>query len=272
MKSKKIYKSDGRLVKFSSQKVRRSLIRSGAPRDLANKITQQVEADIKTGMKTNDIYRLAFKLLKKEKKSGVAARYNLKQAILELGPTGFPFERFISRLFEKKGFATKVSQIYKGQCVNHEVDVVVDSAHKTRLIECKFRNYPGSRVNVKIPLYIQSRFLDIKKGIRKTTKEYEPWIITNSTFSTDAITYAECIGMKIIGWRYPRNFGLEHLIEDMHLHPITCLSSLTKTQKQQLLRHDIVICKELFEKRKFLQGIGVNVGRLYKELETLCAE
>ncbi|MFH0857348.1 MAG: restriction endonuclease [Candidatus Magasanikbacteria bacterium] len=273
-KKKKIYKSSGKLVPYSEEKVRRSLLRSGADRDLANAIAQKVTAEIREGDTTRDVFKKAYAMLRGQKQRGVAARYNLKQAILDLGPTGFPFERFIGELFKRKGFTVHVSQKVHGACgVNHEVDVIVENEEKVRYIECKFRNVLGAQVDVKVPLYIHSRFEDIEANTENHEKrKQEPWIITNSIFSVDAIKYAECMNMKIIGWRYPHDFGLEHLVEDAKLHPITCLSNLTKTQKQELLQKGIVICSDLYSHEQFLKNLGVNVHALFKELQDLYKE
>jgi len=273
-KKRKIYKSSGKLVPYSEEKVRRSLLRSGAPRDLANTIAQRVTSEIKDGDTTRDVFKKAYSLLRASKERGIAARYNLKQAILDLGPTGFPFERFIGELFKRKGFQVKISQTVRGVCgVNHEVDVIVEDEEKIRYIECKFRNIPGAQVDVKVPLYIHSRFEDIEANAEHEEKrKQEPWIITNSIFSVDAIKYAECMNMKIIGWRYPHDFGLEHLVEDAKLHPITCLSNLTKVHKKELLEKGIVISSDLYSHEKFLKSMGVNVTALMEELRELYKE
>jgi len=269
-KRKKIYKASGKYVLFSKKKLITSLLRSGAPRKLALAVADEVAREIHSGMSTRDVYRKAFALLKKKKEMPVAARYNLKQAIQELGPSGFPFEKFIGELFRKKGFKTKVGQSLKGRCVPHEVDVVIESPEKVRFVECKFRNYPAAQVDVKVPLYIQSRFIDLEANLAKPGIRYEPWIITNTKFSKDAIAYGKCMKMKLIGWRYPKDFGLEHLVEDLQLHPVTCLTSLNKGQKQRLLKEGIVLCQDILAKSYHLDSLGVNKARVLREVKSLC--
>ncbi|MDE1840663.1 PDDEXK family nuclease [Candidatus Nitrosotalea okcheonensis] len=41
--------------------------------------------------------------------------------------------------------------------------------------------------------------------------------------SDDAITYAKYIGQQIISWRYPPSKGLESMIEEKGLYPVTIL-------------------------------------------------
>lgn len=41
--------------------------------------------------------------------------------------------------------------------------------------------------------------------------------------SVDAITCANCVGQNILSWHYPDGKGLEKIIEDKDLYPITIL-------------------------------------------------
>ncbi|MGS0527278.1 hypothetical protein ACU8V7_21050 [Zobellia nedashkovskayae] len=43
-----------------------------------------------------------------------------------MGPTGFPFERFIGALLTYSGYETKVGIVMDGICVTHEIDVVAE--------------------------------------------------------------------------------------------------------------------------------------------------
>ena len=93
-----IIKSTGEKVDFSLDKLRASLRRSGAGEGLINSIIDTVRDELYQGITTKEIYNRAYAMLKR-KKSIFASKYKLKKAIYELGPTGFPFERFIGALF-----------------------------------------------------------------------------------------------------------------------------------------------------------------------------
>ena len=82
---------------------------------------------------------------------------------MELGPSGFPFEKFVAAIIKEEGYQTEVGVIVQGACVTHEVDVVATTDHQHIMVECKYHNQQGRVNDVKIPLYIQSRFLDIEK-------------------------------------------------------------------------------------------------------------
>src|SRR5690606_27233333 len=115
-----IIKASGERHVFSEDKLRVSLLRSGAPMSTVNNIIEAVISKLYDGITTAEIYRLAFSMLKKKGK-GTAAKYKLKNALMELGPTGFPFEQFIARVFQQMGFETQTGKLLEGKCVFHEV-------------------------------------------------------------------------------------------------------------------------------------------------------
>ena len=119
-----VVKKSGEVVYFDKEKLRRSLLDSGAKQDRIEEILENIEGEIYDGMPTRNIYKLALRMLKKSSKAN-AARYNLKSALQLLGPAGFYFEEFVSLLFEEEGYQTKVNIILEGRCVSHELDVLV---------------------------------------------------------------------------------------------------------------------------------------------------
>lgn len=216
------------------------------------------------GMPTRKIYQLAFKILR-GKSRPLAARYRLKSGIMELGPSGYPFEKFVGEVLRYQGFAVEVGVLIKGRCVTHEVDVLASRGNDVFLIECKFHNHPDATNNVKIPLYIQARFEDIKAARKELPEHHEKlhqgWVVTNTRFTADAMQYAGCIGLKLIGWNYPKKGNLQDLIESEGLYPLTVLTTLTKNEKQQLLDRRIVLCHELVQHPEYLEPLGLKGNR-----------
>ncbi|PIR76182.1 MAG: ATPase [Candidatus Magasanikbacteria bacterium CG10_big_fil_rev_8_21_14_0_10_42_10] len=273
-----IIKANGDRVRFDRSSLLTSLVRSGAPQELANSVTDKVSSDIVNGKTTtHDIYTTAYGLLKTMKYHPIAARYSLKKAIMELGPTGFPFEQFIGEILKRQGYDVKVGVIVEGHCVPHEVDVVATKDDTHVFVEAKFHNQPGIHTDVKVPLYIHSRFLDIQKNLTKngdTHTTHVPWIVTNTHFTTSAIDYGTCMGMTLIGWRYPESGGIETMIEEAGLHPVTCLSSLTQKEKNLLLAKNIVLCRNLVETPSLLESVGLSttkIGIVQKEAKLVCS-
>ena len=196
---------------------------------------------------------------------------------MELGPTGHPFEKLVGELLRTKGFSIQVGVVVQGVCVSHEVDVVAEKENRHIMVECKFHNQLGTKSDVKIALYVQARFEDVQKAWLKDKnhiqKFHEAWLVTNTKLTSDAIRYAQCVGLRSIGWRHPVNEGLEVLVEQSGLHPITCLTTLSTGSKRQLLDKNIVFCKEVLQNKNILQTLGLNAAKITQieeEINELC--
>ena len=271
-----IIKSSGEKVKFSYEKLRNSLKRTGAENDLVTQIIGTVKDELYQGISTKEIYNRAFALLKK-KKSYLASKYKLKKAIYELGPTGFPFERFIGAILKYSGYSIEVGKILQGKCVKHEVDVFAQKNSETIVVESKFHSQQGFNCNVKVPLYINSRFQDIKEkwdaDSNKKSTLSAGWVVTNTRFTEDAIIYGNCVGLYLLSWDYPIENGLKDRIDRLGLYPITVSTLLTNREKQFLLSRDVVLCSELIGDSFYLDHLGVSEIRKEKilnEIKQLC--
>jgi hypothetical protein len=271
-----VTKSYGKRVVFLPEKLKHSLQRSGADDATSDQIVDAIMKDAYDGISTQEIYKKAFRLLR-QKSRHQAARYKLKKAIMELGPTGYPFEVFIGHVFEQLNFKVKTGQFIQGKCVLHEVDVVAEMGNTLAFAECKFHNKPGIKCDVKIPLYVHSRFRDIENYFNEQPetngKIHEGWVVTNTHFTEDAIQYGMCADLHLLGWDYPHGNALKDLIDDMGLHPITCLTTLRQSEKQFLLDKNIVLSNDLFKDPGLLKlpGMtGVRIEQVLKEVEGLC--
>lgn len=258
-----IRKASGKEEYFSFQKLKNSLIRSHATEDEANNIVQSLKPQLFQGISTKKIYSMAYRLLKKQSPQN-ASRYNLKKGIMELGPSGFAFEKFVGELFQKEGYSTEVGVILKGKCVTHEIDVVCKKEDVLMLMECKYKNQPGVSVDVKVPLYIHSRFQDLLENNLLTGpfKTFKGWIVTNSRFTEDALAFGRCRGIQLLGWDVPFKNSLKDIIDRTGLYPLTCLTSLTMIEKKQLLEKEIVMVKELCSNERALLKIGISEKRI----------
>lgn len=114
-----VVKSSGEVVPFSTKKLTSSLRKSGADTAMVNEVLRQLEPELYEGIPTKKIYRLAYAILKKLSKS-TAARYSLKQGIMQLGPSGFPFEKFIAEILNAQGYSTRIGELINGHCVRHK--------------------------------------------------------------------------------------------------------------------------------------------------------
>ncbi|TLP71140.1 ATP cone domain-containing protein [Maribacter sp. ACAM166] len=271
-----IIKSSGQKVKFSLDKLRNSLKHSGANHELVEEIIRKVNDELFEGITTNEIYNRAYSMLKR-KKSIFASKYKLKKAIYELGPTGFPFERFVAAILEYSGYSVKVGVVINGSCVTHEIDVVAEKNDISTIIECKFHNEEGRNCNVKVPLYIHSRYNDVKAQWNIKTNNVQRldkgWVVTNTRFTEDAIKYGQCVDLYLLSWDYPKNDGLKDRIDRLGLYPITVSTLLTNREKKFLLSRDIVLCRQLLKDKFFLDHLDISQQRktkITKELGQLC--
>lgn len=265
-----IVKYSGDIAAFDVDKLINSLRRSKASEELIQQIVVQVESQLYNGISTKKIYQMAFRMLKAKSRVS-ASKYKLKKALMELGPSGFPFEKLVGKLMEFEGFNTQVGVIVQGNCVSHEIDVIAEKENNHYMIECKYHSDQGRFCNVKTPLYVQSRFMDVKQRwksqVEHDAKLHRGGLYTNTRFTTDAIQYGTCVDLMLVSWDYPPQNSLKVRIDKAGLYPLTALATLTKTEKRQLLDKGIVLCKEVYENPILLEQLGVNESRQKKILD-----
>jgi hypothetical protein len=270
-----VIKHSGERAKFSIDKLKNSLRKSGAQEDVVNQIANNVRDELYQGISTKEIYNRAFSLLKKKKK-GFASKYKLKKAIYELGPTGFPFEKFIGALLFYSGYKVQTGQFLNGKCVAHEVDVVAHKNGQYVVAECKFHSDEGRNCNVKVPLYIHSRYRDILNFYGKNSNSEKPnegWVVTNTRFTEDALKYGKCADLYLLSWDFPKDNGLKDRIDRLGLYPVTVSTLLSQREKQFLLSRDVVLCKQLIDDDFYLDHLAISENRkarILEEINILC--
>jgi hypothetical protein len=273
-----VIKASGRTEEFNIQKLVDSLIRSGATEDEARDIARQVESQIKPSMHTKHIYRIAKKILRQYSKTA-DMRYSIKKAIYMLGPAGYQFEKYFAGILKAYGYSAETNRFLKGYCVTHEVDIFAVRDDAGRVIECKYHSNGGIPTDVKIALYVYSRFMDIKKAYELNHENMvsinEGWLVTNTRCTSDAIKYAGCVGLKIVSWKYPDENSLERMIENKKLYPVTILSSIKKSSLDILFKNDIVLVRDIADMDEgiFIKRSGLDTAAartLKKEADELC--
>lgn len=261
----RIKKKSGEIVDFDNEKLIWSLIASGATKEIANQIIDDIKPQLYDGISSRKIFRLAYQKLKNYSK-GHAARYNLKNGIMALGPAGFYFEKFIARIFELQGYQTKANVEATGLCISHELDVVVKKDNHVAMVECKFHGSKEVKTDVKVPMYILSRFNDLKSVDYRFFSEDEKitkcWIVTNNRFTSEAIKFGECSGLYLLSWDYPVNNGLKDLTNQFKVYPITCLTTLTMAEKEILLLQDILTVYNLVHNKNGFAKLKLSQSRV----------
>lgn len=270
----RIAKADGTQEPFNPEKLVTSLVRSGAEHAIARSITDDISKILYDGIPTQEIYRHAFALLR-ETKRGTAARYSLKRALLDFGPSGFPFEAYIAELFRAEGYEAQIDQIIEGACVPHEVDVVLHKDGVITFIEAKFHNAAGFKTDLKTVLYVKARLEDLlaartAKGLKEPMRGM---VVTNTKFTEMAVRYATCAGVEILGWEQPKGNTLEARIDAAGLYPITALTTLGRREKAALLSQKMVLCNALPKDTRALSAAGITgakADRVLEEVGALC--
>lgn len=271
-----IKKANGEIEVFDREKLRASLRRAGSSDILSSDISDQVQKQIKKNTTTQEIYSLAFKILKQQNFE-TAIKYSLRRSLLLLGPTGFPFEKYIGSILSKKGYQTIVGVDVKGKCINHEIDVIAYDENDLVFIETKFHNDLGFKTDTKTVLYIKARYDDLKDvefnfGGR-SLKMNSSILMTNTKFTTNAKKYASCSNVGLISWDYPKKGNLYEIIEKSRVYPLTILNNLSKNEKNKLIEMGFVTCIDIKNNPDLLKKIGIKPNKIkdiYSEIESIC--
>jgi len=270
-----VTKADGSTEEFRPQKLKNSLRRAGAKKGEIGRIVEEVMRTMTEGMTTGEIYRKAFSMLQKSE-YGAAARYSLRRALFGLGPTGFPFEDFLTKLFEEEGLTVKTRQIIKGKCATHEVDIAAFNDMGSFVAEAKFHSHPGIKSDLQTILYSYARYIDLQQRPSCAADKCgidALHVVTNTKFTKAAIKYAECTGLTLLSWNYPKGATLQDRIEAQNLYPVTVLRGLSNKQKQNLLSSGVILCRDLVGSPRVLQRIGLakqKAGTVLTEARQLC--
>jgi hypothetical protein len=269
-----VVNSRGEKEPFSFKKVYQSAKRVGASESLARKTTESVAKTVYPGIKTSEIFNEVKNLLQKEN-SRAAIKFSLKKAIQKLGPTGFPFEKYVGAIFESLGFKVKLNQFLWGRCLKYEIDFLAKKENLLYVGECKYRSLlEEGKVHSNIVLILFGKFFDLKEGI--FSKDYN--LPATSKVSAEDRRVMEGLESylrgplfknlnikPLLGWRYPKNKGLEYLIESQNLYPITILPSLKNYLAEILVSKKIMLVKDFLKLNVFKFSKENNIPLNYLE-------
>ena len=270
-----ITKADGNSEYFKVEKLRRSLRRAGATPDEINDIVKDVNAILYDGMQTQEIYRHAFALLR-DRKPPAAARYSLRRALFGLGPTGFPFEKFLAKVFEEEGNTTKTGSVIQGKCAQHEIDVAAYKSDHSFVAEAKFHARPGIKSDLQVAMYSYARLLDLKEARICNddvcgVKEF--WLITNTKFTSTAEDYGQCVGLNMLSWDFPKRNNLHDRIQKQGVYPVTVLQSINASQAETLINRGVILCKDIASNKHLLRHLHLSRKKheaLLNEVAEIC--
>lgn len=247
--SPQIKKASGIVEEFSLHKLAKSLELSKVPDHLIKEISSEVQKSLGPIVDTQIIHQKTRNILEKRGLYDLSFDYDLRRAVMRLGPSGYPFEKYVSKILAMRGYDTKTNQIIRGKCISHEIDIVAHLGPNHYIVECKFHSFPGTKSDVQVALYTYARFLDIKEVLETDPihqkENYQVWLITNTKITKDSIDYSQCQGMKLLSWTYPTNESLKTMIVETKLLPVTSLTSLTEKQLDTLIGRGIITIVDL---------------------------
>jgi len=265
----KVIKLNGEQEPFSLKKVYGSAMRAGASSFLARTISSEIEKEVYPGITTAEIFKKVKERLRKENPKS-ALRFSLKEAMKKLGPAGFVFEDFVRQVLSRYGMDVSGNMILKGRCSKYEIDFLAEKEDIVYVGECKYRNSAGDKIDINVCLKSFAILDDVKDNLRFKGKEVNYLIVTNTKFTDEAMRYAACKKMELLGWSYPKDLGLEDMVEERKLYPVTILPSFKGYLAEALRNEKIMLVEDILSLNvdKFVKK--VNIPR--KQFETLLKE
>lgn len=274
-----ITKSNGDQELFNQDKLIRSLRRSQASDEEIERVIALVSSRLRQGMTTGEIYSIARKALNADKsKNPNAIRYGLKQSVMDLGPSGFPFELFVARIYAELGYMCQTGVMVQGNCIEHEVDILAHKGDEVICMEAKFHNEPYLKSDTKVALYVKARFDDLIGQKIKIDGQYKHVtkgiLITNTNFTDSAQAYVSCMGtFDLISWNYPEDGSLLDLIEKFNLQPITTIPELSKSDVTRLIEQGVIMCADITSHPGVLDKLNIKKSKqqsIHETISLLC--
>lgn len=241
-------KSDGTKVPFDRAKIVETCIRTGLDTRTAKEIADRTESTLPDGATTHQIYDFVKDEMEKLNPKS-AALFGLRDAIADLDSESF--ERYAKSVLEAHGWKCTWNQIVPGRSVEHQVDVIAQKGDETWVIECKRHFNPHRWCGLDVMLQVQARLEDLRDGSFDQKNKYKwagAWIFTNTKFSEHAKAYATAKAERMTGWR-SGEFGLERLVEEKKIWPVTMLKLDLMTKAKLLSSHIITVNDVIATKR-----------------------
>jgi hypothetical protein len=264
-----VVKADGSRQLFDREKVVKTCLRMGANMDIAEEVAGKVEEKAYDGIETKKILSMIFRLLRRYKPV-IKHLLDLRKGLSLMSPQAF--ERFVQVLLDEHGYEVTSNQIVGGRCVEHEVDAIAKKNGVTYYVEAKHHSNYHTPTGLDESRIARAVLEDVTEGFELGLNDLRidrAMIVTNTKFSEHAKRYGECRNILQIGWSSPPYRGLQDLIEEKKLHPITCLKSLRKEIRGRLADAGIVFMKQLAETdlEDFEEKTGVSQGSLTRIIE-----
>ncbi|MDT7858818.1 MAG: ATP cone domain-containing protein [Candidatus Aenigmarchaeota archaeon] len=259
-----VTKADGSKQPFDKQKIINTCLRLQATPEQAQSIADKIEAKAYDGIPTKKILQMVFQYMKKYRPA-IGYQIDLKQAIAMLRSKP-DFEIFVAKLFEAMGYEVETNLIIQGKCIEHEIDVVARKGNEIILLEVKHHVNHHTYSGLDVFLQLNSTLEDLKLGYENGKNSFKftrAILICNTKVSDHGRRYALCKGLEFIAWKFPPENGLERLIEEYKLYPITFLKEIERDEAYSLANAGIVTVEQLLDNaEKISRKSGISKNRI----------
>jgi len=244
-----VKKFDGSKQEFDKNRIINTCLRNGASQETAKEIANRIEKEIYDGTTTKDILRLIWKHLTTRYPES-RSRVDLRSA-LSLLKSKPDFEKYVSLILENLGYAVQSNVTLKGRCVEHEIDAIAKKAGETLYVEIKHHDLAHTYTPLDVPMKVWATLQDLIEGRKLGYHNVyftNALILCNTKFTDHARKYADCMGIDHIGWKSRGANGLEAIIEQGHLYPITMLKEVDRRLQRLFVDNGILLLLQLTKK------------------------
>lgn len=243
-----VTKSDGSKQVFQKEKVAGTCLRMGATHEVAEHVANRVEQGIYDGIESKRILSMIFRQLGRYRPA-VRQHTDLRRALAMMDPKP-DFEQYVRILLKEQGYQVTSNEIVRGRCVEHEIDAIATKGGKTYLVEVKHHSNPHMLSGLDVVRISRAIFEDVTEGFKvglNSINVEKAIIVCNVKLSDHAKRYADCRGIAHIGWRYPSDSGIDRMIEEKKLYPMTYLKNLDSVSMRRLTGEGVLHLKQLVE-------------------------
>jgi Holliday junction resolvase-like predicted endonuclease len=240
----------------------------GVTREVAEIVASRLEQKVYDGIESKRILSLIFRQLRRYS-NATKHHIDLRKALAMMNPKP-DFEQYVRFLLEKQGYKVTPNTVVRGKCVEHEIDAIATKDGKTYIVEVKHHSNHHTLSGLDVDRISRATFEDITEGFKlglNSLNLEKALIVCNAKLSEHAKRYAECRGISHIGWRYPPDRGIERMIEENKLYPITYLKNLDSASIRKLTGAGVLLLRQLAESD--LQTLAEKTGISTKRIQAI---
>jgi hypothetical protein len=91
-------------------------------------------------------------------------------------------------------------------------------------------------------------------------------LITNAYFTSDSIDFAKYYNINLLSWDYPKENSIKKRVDKAVFYPVTCLTTLSDSEEQQLLKNQLILVKDIVSNPEKLDLLNLTKERKEKVL------